>query len=264
MFQPYAQYVRATLASYFAYRLNFALWRLRAFIQFLVAFMVWEAVFRSSTSAFGYSSEMMLTYIIVSGFLGEIVLSTRIDAVAGMIIQGDIIEYLLKPISFFKVYMATDFVDKMLNAVGAIIGIIVVILLFQPVLLGPPSWLNVVAALIFLLCGLTITFCINMVVSMMGFWTHDIWAYRFLFYIINMVVAGGFFPIDILPSPVFYGLLFTPFPYMFYFPTKAFLGMPLGQMIIALGGAVVWSGLTIVIMKYVWHKGLREYSFPGR
>jgi ABC-2 type transport system permease protein len=78
-------------------------------------------------------------------------------------------------------------------------------------------------------------------------------------------LAGNFFPIDILPEAVARLLILTPFPYMFYFPVKIYLGqLYLAQIIQGFSLLLFWSFLLIYAVSHVWKKGLQIYSAEGR
>ena len=113
--------------------------------------------------------------------------------------------------------------------------------------------------------GAIIYFLFNLLLGAVGFWSPDVWATRFIFNIALMFFAGGFFPLDILPKPVFNFLSLTPFPYTLFFPLKIYLGQLTTLEIvrgIMIGG--VWIGILYMFVIIVWKKGLKDYTAYGR
>lgn len=207
----------------------------------------------------------MLTYVLLVYIISNFVFATRTQDIGSEINEGKLTNYLLKPISYFKSIAARDVSDKLLNFGFTLLEAIV---LFA--FLRPPLFLQVSPTLLILMLlaftGATLVyFCISALMGFLGFWTTETWGIRFIFSISLDFLAGNFFPIDILPTWLAHILLFTPFPYMFYFPVKIYLGQ-LDSMEIFRGFVIltIWTILLIRLVLVVWRKGLRVYSAEGR
>lgn len=260
----YLHIFSVTLGEYFAYRMNFLLWRLRAFFSLLIRYYLWLAIYESAQSIFGYSESQMLTYVLLSTIVSSFVLATRTPDLAGQILNGDVINFLLKPFSFFGYFLTRDFVDKVLNFVFSIVEVWVLYLIVKPQIVinaDPTMWFFL--ALLTLL-GCLIAFNINMLISFIAFWSPEVWAPRFIFYILVAFFSGSFFPLDILPTPIYNILLATPFPYFYFIPSKIYLGFTGTEMALYVGATVLWTALSTFFMIWVWRKGLMGYSFYGR
>ena len=112
--------------------------------------------------------------------------------------------------------------------------------------------------------GIVIHFFLSFMLSLLAFWTTEVWAPRFIFWTLITMLAGAYFPLDILPKPIYYLLLLTPFPYLTFLPAKIYLtGLTVELFIpFTLGG--VWMVILYLCAKKIWRKGLREFSFYGR
>ena len=260
--QSSIQLFSITIKEFFSYRLNFVLWRLRMVLGTLVTVFLWMAVF-DGKSRFGYySREQMLSYILFSSLITTLVSSTRTSELAAQIQDGSIMNLLLKPISVFSYYAALDVGDKCMNIFFGIIEFVGIVLLFHVPLVAPQA---ILLCLFFLACGIIISFFINLMLSFIGFWTPDVWAPRFLFTIIVFFVSGTYFPLDLLPEPIYRVLLLTPFPYLFFLPARILVGGAqapylIQQMICAL----FWTGGTYFAARLIWKKGITEFSFWGK
>lgn len=250
--------------EYFAMRSRFFLWRLRQVVFLLVTFLIWSAIFYGREVIFGYTRTEMLTYILLASFIANFALGTRSWEIAERIVNGDIINNILKPLSIFKFYLAKDFADKMINVGLGTIEISILILLFKPPIFIQTDPLILLTTLFFITLGMLIAFFLAMSFSFLGFWTTEYWAIQFVFFILLSFVTGTYFPLDILPKPLYLVLLVTPFPYLYYLPTKIFIrGLEpslLPEMMICL----IWVYLIYKLANFLWNKGLREYNFFGR
>jgi len=246
------------------YRFNFLLWRFRNVITLLIKYYLWTAVYGSHSMLFGYSQTHMLTYIMLSTVISSFVLATRTADVAGEILQGKIIDYVLRPLDFFTYQITRDVADKLINISLQVIEIAIVIALVKPVLFVQTNPQALLLTFVFLVLGTIIAFFVNLLIAFLGFWTHEVWAPRFVFTMLVLVFSGSYFPLDIIPRNVYVLFFLTPFPYLYFIPTRAYLGMPPQDIAFTLLGAVGWSFLSFYLARKVWQKGLREFSFFGR
>jgi len=256
----YTIIIKTVFKEYFAYRLSFVLWRLRIVLSVLVSFFLWNAVFDKQTSFANYQRDMMLTYILCVNFVNSIVLGTKTAEIAGDINDGTIINRLLKPVNFLIYYAFRDFGDKLLNLVFAAVEFVIIVKLFNITLVPV---VNIPLALIFFTTGIIISFCINLSLSLIGFWTTEVWAPRFVFLTLVFFLAGSYFPLDLLPKIVYQILILTPFPYLVYFPTQILLGKTIAwQQPLVI--SCVWVAITYLIVQIMWKRGNRTFSFWGR
>jgi len=258
----YIQIFIVTVKEYFAYRLNFVLWRLRMIISSLITIYLWLAVFDSKTSFGHYSKTEMISYLLYTSLVMTLVASTRTSNLAYEIQSGGIMNLLLKPLSIFGYYATTDAVDKVMNGFFGLLefGLITY---FLHIKLIPPHAIAIF--IIFFICAIYISFCINLLLSFIGFWTPEVWAPRFLFMMIVFFVSGTYFPLDLLPPAIYRVFLFTPFPYLYYLPAKTLIsGVQTAYIVQQLVCAIVWSGILFFCTKAVWNKGIKEFSFWGK
>jgi ABC-2 type transport system permease protein len=262
--KKYWQIFRTTVDEYFVYRVNFSLWRFRVVLNLLMIYFLWTAIYLRNREILGYTKTMMLTYVLLMSLLSDFVFSSRIHELGGQILQGDIINVLLKPVSFFKYLISKEAADKVVNISFATVEVILLILIFRPNLTAPPGFPELFFFLIHLIVGVCLSFLISFCVSMIAFWSAEIWAPRFVYFILVFTLAGNYFPLDILPKPVYNFLLFTPFPYFIFLPAQIYLKGLTNYHIWQLGVGIVWLYITYNFANWLWKKGIREYSFYGR
>lgn len=258
----YIQVFTVTLKEYFAYRLNFVLWRVRAVLSTLIIVFLWSGVFDSNTSFGSYSKERLMSYILFSSLVTTFISSSRISNLAYEIQSGGIMNLLLKPLSLFGYYATTDAADKLINLFFGLLEFSLIVYFFAIHLVVPQQigW-----ALFFVICGVSISFSINLMLSFVGFWTPEVWAPRFLFMMLVTFVSGAYFPLDLLPPLAYRILLFTPFPYLYFLPTKVVVdGIQTPYFIQQLVCSVGWAVGLFYLAKYMWKSGIKEFSFWGR
>jgi ABC-2 type transport system permease protein len=258
----YLQIFITTIKEYAAYRLNFVLWRLRMLLNLLFSFFLWSAVFDTRTTFGSYGKTNMISYILYVSLISTFVMGSRTGEIAYDIQNGAIINMLLKPVDFFRYYLARDLADKTMNIFFAILELLLVVWLFKAVLVLPQ---HLVVFVYFFINGVFISFFINLMLSFIAFFTQEIWAPRFLFTTLVFFVSGSYFPLNLLPGVLYRILLATPFPYLFSLPSQMLSGnIDRGLLPYEAVMSLVWVFLLYRLTIWVWHTGNRNFSFWGR
>lgn len=255
-----------TWEEYFAYRLNFIMWRVRTVLQLLVIYFLWWSIFQNNQSnIFGYTQSLILTYVFGAAFLRAIIFSSRTIDVGDEINQGNLTNFLLKPMSYLKYWFARDLADKILNILFAMVELTVIYFLLRPDIFLQTNFFYLLFFSGSTFLALILYFYINFLFGLFAFWTPEIWAPRFIFFIFLEFFAGILFPLDILPHTLLSVLNFLPFSYLLYFPLKIYLGQ-LDYSQIAFGFLIniIWVAIFYQFVQLIWRKGLRIYAAEGR
>lgn len=267
--KKYLQVIKNTGQEYLTYRLNFLVWRLRSFVSFLMVYCFWWAVAGNEKEVFGWQGTQILTYILGVALLRSLIFSSRTIDVGGEINQGNLTNYLLKPLSFIKFWFAKDLADKFLNIFCTVIELSILLLIIKPPLVIQTNGLLLLFFLTALAISTVLYFYINLFLGLIAFWTPEswsgVWGPRFVFSIILEFFAGTMFPIDILPKQLLTLINLTPFPYLIYFPLNIYLGrLTSSQVIFGLVASMGWLGIWYLIVNKVWQAGLKVYAAEGR
>lgn len=260
----YWQIFRTTVSEYLVYRLSFVLWRVRVFLGLLIVYFLWETVFSNNNAIFGYTKSEMLTYVLLTQVANGIIMSGRTQDIADYILNGDIINYLLKPFSLLHFSLTREVADKLINTFFSILEIGVMILVFKPVIYWPTNGINYLLFVISLFIGIILNFFLSLLISFTAFWTSETWASRFIFTTAVFALNGGYFPLDVFPKTVYNLFLMTPFPYLLYVPCKIYLtGLTAETLTMLLMGSF-WAIVFYFIARHTWRAGLKSYAFFGR
>lgn len=264
-FQKYWTVIAMSWSNGFAYPVSFWMWRVRQIMSIVIAISLWESIFRSTSQVFGYNQSQMLTYIFVSNIVGFLVLSSRTIEVPNIIHNGDLSLYLIRPVQFFVYWFSRDLADKFQNVIFATFELIALFFIFHPTLTVPTHLSTVLITALAVFGGLTMYYFINMIFGFLAFWSPDVWAPRFLFFIIMFLVSGSTFPLDIYPSAIVKVLSFSPFPYLVFFPSKIWLEqVSSGQILHGFVAMIGWIIVLGVFASWLWKKGVHGYSSDGR
>jgi len=252
----------------FAYRLNFILWRVRNVFQILLTYFLWSTVFSNpQTQIFGYDRAKIITYVFGIMIVRALVLSARAMDVSTDIAQGDLSNYLLKPLSYFKYWFTRDISSKALNLIFATVEFAVLFIILKPPFFFQGNPVALLAFTLAIVLAIFIYFFLLFLISSIPFWAPEIgWGSHFLVTVVIIeALSGSLFPINILPLGLQSIVMATPFPYLIYFPVEVYLGnIGGGALIGGLMIAAAWTGVLWFSLKFVWQKGLKVYQAIGR
>src|SRR4030042_3922122 len=266
--KKYLSVFRISFEQEFAYRLNFIMWRVRNILQIFIAFFLWDTIFTDpSRILFGYDRSKILTYVFGIIIVRAFVLSSRAVDVAGDISRGEISNYLLKPISYFKYWLTRDLSSKALNLAFAFLETFILYLILKPPFFIQTNLAYLSGFLLTISIAIFLYFVILFIVSSITFWLPEMgWGAHFLVTVVIIeFLSGAVFPIDILPISIQNLLSYTPFPYLIFFPIQVYLGK-ISPLLIVKGILVSlgWAILLWYLLNSVWKKGLKAYQAYGR
>jgi ABC-2 type transport system permease protein len=237
-------------------------------MQIFMLFFLWDAVFSdSSRQIFGYDRTKILTYVFGILIVRAFVMSSRSIDVAGEISQGDLANYLLKPVSYFKYWFVRDLSSKSLNLIFVFLETSIIFFVLKPPFFIQNDPLFFSLFLISLILAVILFFLILFIINFTPFWYPELaWGAQFLFIvIISEFLSGSVFPLDILPQSMQNILYFSPFPYLLFFPVQIYLGKFSSSF--ALRGIVISTGWIIILyflMNFIWRRGLAAFRAEGR
>jgi len=216
---------------------------------------------------FGYNKEKILTYVFGILVIRAIVLSARAVDAAGEISSGDLTNFLIKPLNYFKYWFTRDVASKFLNLGFSVLEIVLLYFLVKPPLYIQSDFLTIIGFLTSLFLAIVLFFVILFLVNCVSFWMpENAWAAQFLFIgIILEFLAGGIFPLDVFPKPLFSAVSYLPFYYLLFFPLQVYLGK-IGYLLMIKGLfiSLLWVLILSFLLSKVWKAGIKAYNAEGR
>jgi ABC-2 type transport system permease protein len=265
--KKYWQIFRISLQNTFVYRLSFTMWRLRMVIDFLTIYFFWWAIYSQYDFIGTYSRSAMLVYLLLANLLRVLVFSNTSFTACVEIANGDLNNYLLKPLNYFYNWLARDWADKVLNLLFFSVEVTFLIWLLKLPLVWPVDGWQAIEFIVAALLAAMLYFFFSFVVSSFSFWypEHDGWPLRFLMLMFLDFLSGIAFPLDIFPSFLQQIFKVLPFSYFLFFPAQIYLNK-LSPIQITQGFLIMvaWLLILIFLTKKIWKKGLRIYGAYGR
>jgi ABC-2 type transport system permease protein len=245
------------------YRTNIFFGCLGQFVTYAALLFLFQAIPRETVGV--YDQSQLFTYLLGAAFLSMTLFVYLMHDIAREIVEGDLINYLLRPIDYLWFSVSRALAIRVLPVVFSVITVLVLFLVFssrtffwqtdlQPLLMA--------AALSFgsLLLVLLMDFC----AGMFGFWTHRSHGPRWMITMLLSSFAGSYFPLDLFPPWLQTALSYTPFPSIIFIPVKAYLGqLSYQDFLHAIVTDAAWIVGFLMVLVFVWRRGVKMYEAYG-
>lgn len=264
--QKYLTVFSVSWQNGFVYRMNFILWRVRSVIVILTVYFLWNALFQSNQVLFGYTKAQMLTYVFLTLVLRSIILSLKSMDAAGEIQDGKLSNYLVKPLNYHFYWFTVDIADKILNILFSIFEIILLYFVLHPPIYVQTDPFMLFGFMLAIAGAVVLYFLLGNIATNFSFWLPgNAWGFWFILFILDELLGGIMFPLDVLPRQIYNLVMLLPFPYLIYFPANLYLGgfspALIYQGLIICG---IWIVILLAIIRFEWRKGLVIYESQGR
>ncbi len=257
------QTIHVWWGQYTAYRLNFFLQVIGpALVFFFVKFSLWTEIYHNmgpDSTIGGFTLNAMLQYhgwalIIAMLTQGHVNFDLSND-----IRLGKISTYLIYPFDFWEYHTAGFLAFQTLEwPIAFLTGSI--LLFFSIIHL--PALLPFLGILVLAVFLSFLWFTLQYLAGLVAFWLEETWILRVLFTIVATFLSGAIVPLDLFPKWFSSLLLYTPFPYMLYYPVKVAMGfVTLESKVFFIVAA--WTLVFAIINRQVWRRGLRLYTGAG-
>jgi ABC-2 type transport system permease protein len=135
-------------------------------------------------------------------------------------------------------------------------------LIFKPIL--NPTWEQVLVFVVAIWGAYLVRTMIYAVLGLITLWTTRVSAIFELVFALEMILSGRFVPMTLMPVWVQHLAYYLPFQWTFFFPINALVGQSSSvELLTGLGIQLLWILIGILIVKIVWHFGIRRFSSVG-
>ncbi|CAD5929390.1 hypothetical protein PCC9214_01180 [Planktothrix tepida] len=177
------------------------------------------------------------------------------------VVQGKLSPRLLQPIDPVWHHFLSHIAERFAR-LPFIAGLILLFFALYPQSFWIPSLGQSLLFLLILILAFMLRFIIQYTLALFSFWTErasaieQIWSLPYLF------LSGIIAPLEVFPPLIRELTLWTPFPYLVYFPASIIVGFPV-DIVRGLLMIFLWGTLFFIINRWLWKQGLKQYSGMG-
>jgi ABC-2 type transport system permease protein len=179
--------------------------------------------------------------------------------------EGELVKYLLRPISYYWIKFNEELPYRFVQSFYGLIVFSLFFILFPRLISVAISSSSLALAILVAVLAYFISFTYKMCLGIFSLWVIDVFGLFELFEVAMLILSGMTIPIALMPAFLSKIALLSPFPYMIYFPIRAFQGKITGLEIVhVLGGQIFWLVFFVLLYKLLWHKGIYKFTAVGQ
>ena len=177
------------------------------------------------------------------------------------IVEGKLSLRLLQPLDPVWHHVARHLAEKMtrIPLIALFCGLFFIL---YPDAAWIPQLSNILWGLSAIALAFILRFAIQYTFAMLAFWTERASAIQQFWFLFYVFLSGTIAPLEVFPDAVRQIVEWTPFPYMMHFPAVLLMGRPVdfGKSVLIM---FAWTIIFIVLNRWLWRKGLKQYSGMG-
>ncbi|GAB4191077.1 MAG: ABC-2 family transporter protein [Coleofasciculaceae cyanobacterium] len=254
--------VQVFLSVYYAhmveYRAELFLWALSGTLP-LILMGVW--IKASQSGQFGLKPEDFARYFLTVFFVRQFNVVWVAWEFEKEVVEGRLSPRLLQPLDPVWHHVAMHLSERLARLPFALLLVGLFFLLY-PQAMWLPNLGNVLLFIPVVILAFAVRFLMQYTFALLAFWTERASAIEQFWVLFYLFLSGIIAPLEVFPPGVREVALWTPFPYLIHFPATILIGLPeniLRGILVMLG----WSMLFFILNRWLWRKGLKQYSGMG-
>jgi ABC-2 type transport system permease protein len=253
---------RSLLVTDYAYMLEYRaellLWALSGSLPFILM-GVWTQAAQQGN--FGLSSIEFARYFLAVYLVRQLTVVWVIWDFEREILDGKLSFRLLQPLDPVWHHIWSHIGERFAR-LPFIFGLVALFFFLYPSAFWIPSFNHLVLFSIASMCAFALTFLMQYTLAMFAFWTEKASSIQEVVFLVNLFLSGALAPLEIFPPQVRSIALWTPFPYIINFPASILTGLPI-NILNSFGIMFLWMLFLAIVNRWLWKKGLRQYSGMG-
>lgn len=250
------------IKQYNMYPSNYYLFIANRIVEVIVYIFVWQAIYSQTGNSGGMPIDEMVTYYVLVISVVSIVTWGINEDMAHSIRNGQIHKELLTPVSYLQYYFGVYIGEVIFAVIIGIITFIICSIFWQ--IMPPVSFLNLLLFLLLIILGLPITYFLQAIVGITGFYTDSIWGMQILRKSVIYILSGVIAPISLFPEWFQAVANLLPFKELVYTPIQIYLGQfPIEQLWWVILKQVLWGIGLYFITKLFFKHAVKQVTVNG-
>jgi len=262
----YWHVIKIGIQNTLVYRFNFFARAAFSLVPLIATILLWRTIYgQNGGTVSGYTLGGMISYYLMITVVDAFTNVNEDDwQIAGDIKEGNISQFLLKPIDYLTYRFCLFVSGRMVFSALSVIPVGLFIFYWREHMAAPPDAATMGVFFVSVALTALLQFLISFTLALLAFWLLEVSTVIFIVFAFEYIAGGHLFPLNILPPWLAHILNFTPFPYQLFFPVSIYLGQT--------RGADMWRGLAIqaawvivfyLLARVVWSRGIRKYAAVG-
>lgn len=262
--KAYIRMVGISVKQGLEFRARIFMWLLVHLSAFTVVPFFWVYVLFLQPNV-EYTPEKIATYYVLIVLVSCFSASNIGNRIEEDILEGGIVGLMVKPVSYVKYRFALFLGGKVVPSTIVIVLFGLARLLFPTYILLPTSFVHGVFFVLFVCVASTITFFLDVLVSLGAFWWGRTPALGQSLVWLRGLFGGQFAPLVFYPAAIVSLAKVLPFQFLYAIPANVYLGeYDITTVYHLLVGGVIWIMALALMATFIWKKGIRTYDSPSQ
>lgn len=245
----------------FEYRGAMLIWMLSASFP-LVMLAVWLSLAQEGPIG-GFTAGDFIAYYLMSFYMRQMTSVWVAWELDYEIRHGDLNSKLLHPIHPIHEYISMNLADKIIRSI-MFTPLVIVVALFVPGVTLVFTPLNILCFVIALIGAWFMRYLTQFSLGLFGFWFSQALVLTDVFWMLFLLLGGGIAPIELLPEPLRAIAYALPFRLMMAFPIEIMMGRTAtSELLVGFGMMAIWIALLFGAYRFLWARGIRQFSAFG-
>jgi ABC-2 type transport system permease protein len=253
---------KSLLLTYYAYMLEYRsellLWALSGSLPFILM-GVWTQAAQDGN--FGLSSVEFARYFLAVYLVRQLTIVWVIWDFEREIVDGKLSFRLLQPLDPVWHHIWSHIGERFAR-LPFIFGLVALFFCLYPSAVWIPSLGTLGLFTIAISFAFALQFLMQYTLAMFAFWTEKASAIQEVWFLVYLFLSGAIAPLELFPPAVRSIALWTPFPYILNFPASILTGLKV-DFLQSLGIMMLWLVVFFMLNRWLWRRGLRQYSGMG-
>lgn len=258
------QTMKVAWADLFVYKANFLLTIIGPLaVFFIIKYNLWYSIYDGSETKElqGFTLSKMISYHIWIMIISMIAFSFNSQHLSEDIRLGRVSSYLIYPFSLWE-FHASKFLSRIILQLFIALFTIAGIYFFLGETLPPLKLQSFFYGISISIWVGFFWFSAQYWIGLLAFWLDETWTILVMFQLSAQFLSGALIPLDFYPPWLVQALKYTPYPYLFYTPVKAFSG-EYSTPWEAISILSFWTLIVGFLSWLTWKKGLKLYTAAG-
>jgi ABC-2 type transport system permease protein len=256
------QVAKTLLITYYAYMVEYRaelfLWALSGSLPFILM-GIWIQAAQGGN--FGLEPVQFARYFLAAFIVRQTNVVWVIWEFEKEVVQGKLSPKLLQPIDPVWHHFAAH-VSERFARLPFIGGLVLLFFALYPKSFWIPNLETFLLFILIVILAFCLRFIIQYTFALFAFWIERATAIEQMWFLPYLFLSGMVAPLEVFPEPVRQVVEWLPFPYLVHFPAALLAGLPVNiprGILMILG----WTTLFFIANRWLWRKGLKQYSGMG-
>ncbi|WP_097002489.1 ABC transporter permease [Lacrimispora amygdalina] len=262
--RKYLEIIKIFIKTQLAWRGDVVIQILFTLTKILFACLLWRTIFKDRDQVAGFTINSMLSYYIISSFLNQMDMSSRVSGeISQRIRNGTFSKYMVLPVNIQGYFIAMELGIVLFYLSLDVITSVIWIFAFHIRFVFVSDPVAFVGAMILILLGLFFMAQLNYYLGLLTLKYEEIGTFLMIKDNLVAFITGSLIPLVLLPQGFVAVMKVFPFYYVTYLPSMLLIGRLKGELGMGLLVLACWCVILQAVIYATWHNYRIKYDGVG-